>query len=151
MPSPAQRKVQVAGQILLIDPPITRLPIRFGKHPTLTITSDADSALMDRGVMPPTEQDQILEVGAAALNPWNHVMGIQMPGLVAPGIAAHLVPDHQGSAQWLAHQATGAAQRQYLAMLIDQRAQHRVVAGQPLRGRWFDRPDPVNVTDRRFR
>jgi hypothetical protein len=87
MPSPAQRKVQVAGQILLIDPPITRLPIRFGKHPTLTITSDADSALMDRGVMPPTEQDQILEVGAAALNPWDHVMSIQMPGLVAAWIA----------------------------------------------------------------
>jgi hypothetical protein len=43
----------VAGQIFLIDPPIARLPIRFGKQPAIAVTSDADSALMDGGVMPP--------------------------------------------------------------------------------------------------
>jgi hypothetical protein len=147
----AQRKVQVAGQILLIDPPITRLPIRFGKYPTIAVTSDGDSTLMYRGVMPPTKQDQIAEVRAATQNPRNHMMGIQMPGLMTARILAHLVPDQQRATQRLAHQATGAAQRQHLAMLVDQSAEHRVVAGQPLRGRRFDRPDPVNVADRRFR
>jgi hypothetical protein len=49
----AECEVQVPRQVFLVDPPIARLPIRFGKHPNIVVPGDADPALMDRGVMPP--------------------------------------------------------------------------------------------------
>jgi hypothetical protein len=45
------------------------------------------------------QQDQILQVGAAALDPGDQVMGFQVPGLVAARVLAQaVVPDHQGPA-----------------------------------------------------
>jgi hypothetical protein len=55
----AQREVEVPGQVLVADPPITRLAIRFGEHPALRSLSDTDTTFVDGGVMPLTEQDQI--------------------------------------------------------------------------------------------
>jgi hypothetical protein len=52
----AQRVVEMPGQILIVDPPITGLPVGFGEHPTIGISCDGDTALMNRGVMPLTQQ-----------------------------------------------------------------------------------------------
>jgi hypothetical protein len=50
----AEGESQMSGQLVIINPPIARPPIRFGEHPTSGITGDADAALMHRGVMPLT-------------------------------------------------------------------------------------------------
>jgi hypothetical protein len=55
----AQREVKMPGQILITDPPITRLPVGLGEHPTIGIFGDGDTALMHGGVMPLTQQHQI--------------------------------------------------------------------------------------------
>ena len=79
----AQREVEVPGEILIAHPPITWLAVRFGEHPTLRSLSDADITLVHCGVMPLTEQDQIMQVRAAAQDPRNHMVGFEMPGLMA--------------------------------------------------------------------
>jgi hypothetical protein len=55
----AQREVEVPGQILIVGPPITPLSVGFGEHPTIGISSDGDTALVDGGVMALTQQDQV--------------------------------------------------------------------------------------------
>jgi len=55
----AQREVQVPSQVGVTNPRLTGLAIRFGEHPAIRIPGDGDPALMDRGVMPLTQQDQI--------------------------------------------------------------------------------------------
>lgn len=47
------------GQLLVTDPGWARLTVRFGKQPAITIGGDAHPTLMDHGVMPLAEQDQI--------------------------------------------------------------------------------------------
>ena len=56
----AQREVEVPRQVLIADPPITWLAVRFGEHPTaFRPLSDGDTTFVEGGVMPLTEQDQI--------------------------------------------------------------------------------------------
>jgi hypothetical protein len=55
----AEGESQMSGQIVIINPSIAGPPIRFGEHPTSCVGRDADAALMHRGVMPLTQQDQI--------------------------------------------------------------------------------------------
>ena len=57
---PAEREVQMPGQMLVADPRLAALPIGFGKQPTLTISGDSHPALMNHGVMPLAQQDQIV-------------------------------------------------------------------------------------------
>jgi hypothetical protein len=76
------------------------------------------------------------------------MMGFEMPGLVAARIAAHLIADHQGAALRFTDQTTGAADRHHLAVLVDDRAQQRTVAGELLGGGGLDRAGPVNVAHR---
>ena len=64
-----------------------------------------------------------------------------MPGLMTARIAAHLVPDQQRSALRLTHQPSSAAQGQHLAVLVNDGAQQRAVAGMPLRRAGLNRPD----------
>jgi hypothetical protein len=52
-------EVEMARQALVVDPGIALLPVGFGKHPSVTVTLNRDAALMNDGVMPATEQDQI--------------------------------------------------------------------------------------------
>ena len=59
-------EVKVLGQILIVNPPITRPSVGFAEHPTIQFPSDGDAALMDSGVMPLTQQDQIIEIGISA-------------------------------------------------------------------------------------
>jgi hypothetical protein len=56
----AQREVKMPGQILITDQPITQLPVGFGEHPTIGIPGDGDTALMNGGVMPLTQQHQLV-------------------------------------------------------------------------------------------
>ncbi len=71
-----------------------------------------------------------------------------MPGLMTARIATHLVPDQQRPALRLTHQTSSAAQRQNLAVLVNDRAEQRTVAGMPLRGAGLNRPDACYVTHR---
>jgi hypothetical protein len=82
----AEREIKMPGQVFIAEPAITRLAIGFAEQPTITSTANGDPALMNGGVMPLTQQHQILEVGAAAQNPGEHMVGFQMPGLVAAGV-----------------------------------------------------------------
>ena len=74
---------------------------------------------MDRGVVPLAQQDQIVKVGETAVGPGHPVMSLQMARLVAPGEAAHPIPDHQRSPQRPRHQAASAAKGQDVAVLIE--------------------------------
>jgi hypothetical protein len=47
----AQGEVEVPGQVLIADPPITCLAVRFGEHPAIRSLSDADTTFMDGGVI----------------------------------------------------------------------------------------------------
>ena len=55
----AEREVEMPGQILVTDPRLAGLPIRFDKHPTVGSLRKSDAALVDRGVVPLAQQDQI--------------------------------------------------------------------------------------------
>jgi hypothetical protein len=55
----AECEVEMAGQVLIVNPPLTGPPVWFAEHPPLALPSDGDAALMDCCVMPLTEQDQI--------------------------------------------------------------------------------------------
>ena len=125
----AEGEVEVSGEIRVIDPQVTALPIGFGEDPALPVAGDSDAALMDYGVVPLTQQDQIIEIGPAAEDPRNHMVGCQVSGLVAARIAAHAISDHQGAALRLGDQPSCSAHRQHLAVRIDHRAQQRSVAG----------------------
>jgi hypothetical protein len=142
----ALREGEVPGQVGIIHPVVTRPPIRFAEQPTVGCTGDGDPALMHHGVMPLAQQDQIIQVGTATHNPRHDMMNLQVPGLMAAGISAHLVSDHQCSALRLTHQTSGAAQRQNLAVLVDDRAEQRTVTGMPWRGSGFNRTDSSYVT-----
>jgi hypothetical protein len=98
--------------------------------------------------MPLTEQDQIVQIGAAAHNPGHHMMRLEMPGLMAAGIAAHRVPNHQRTALRLADQTPRAAQGQRLAMFVDKGTEQPIVAGKLLGGGRLNRTDTFNVTHR---
>jgi len=100
---------EVPGQIGIIHPVVTRPSIRFAEGPSTAITGNGDPALMDCGVMPLTQQNQIVEVGAAAQDPRHHMMSLQVSSLLAARIAAHLVPDQQRPALCLTQQSSGAA------------------------------------------
>jgi hypothetical protein len=141
----AQREVDVPGQVLIADPPITWLAVRFGEHPAFRSVSDADTTFVDGGVMPLTKQDQILQVRATAKDPRDHMMGFQMSGLVAAGVLTHPIADEQRPALRLADQSTSPAQGQHLAVLVDKGAEQRVVAGQFLRSSRLDRTRTTNV------
>ena len=54
-----EREVQMPGQLLLTHPGLAALPIRFGKYPTIWSLGDADPAIMNNGVVPLAQQDQI--------------------------------------------------------------------------------------------
>jgi hypothetical protein len=56
----AQCEVKVPRQVVITNPGLTGLPIRFGEHPAIGIPGDRDIALMDSGVMPLAQQDQIV-------------------------------------------------------------------------------------------
>ena len=58
-PLPAQREVKMPGQILVADPRLAGLSLGFVEHPTIPIARDGDTAFMDGGVMPLTQQDQL--------------------------------------------------------------------------------------------
>jgi hypothetical protein len=72
----ALREGQVLGQIRIIHPRLAELPIRFVKHPLVGIAGDGDPALMHRGVVPLAQQNQVVEVGAAAQNPRHYMMSL---------------------------------------------------------------------------
>ena len=76
MPLAAQREGEVQGQILIIHPLVTRPSIWFAEHPLVGIAGDGDPALMHRGVVPLAEQNQVVEVGAAAQNPRHYMMSL---------------------------------------------------------------------------
>jgi hypothetical protein len=67
---PAEREIKMPGQVFIAEPAITRLAIGFAEQPTITST-DGDPALMNGGVVPLTQQHQIVEIGAATQNPRN--------------------------------------------------------------------------------
>ena len=110
--------------------------------------TDGHPALMDGGVMPLAQQDQIIQIGDAAISPGHTMVGLQMPGLVAAGKPAHRVADHQRPPQRPGHQPPGAAERQHLAMLSHDRTQHVAVADKPAGRLRLDWPHPVNVAGR---
>jgi hypothetical protein len=147
-PCSAAGEVEMSGQILITHPRLTRLPIRLGEHPTVSIAADGAAAFVDCGVMPAAQQHQIIKVCATARRPGDAVVGLQVAGLVAAGILTHPVPDLQGAALPLAHQTPRPAKSHHLAVLINERTQHRMVAGQPLRGSGLDRTQPVDVAHR---
>jgi hypothetical protein len=135
---PPLREGEMVGEILIVHPRVAALLIGSVKHPTAWFAGDADPALMHHRVMPLAQQDQIIEVGSAAQNPRHHMMSLQMPSLMAAGILAHLVPDYECSALRLTDQPSAATQSQHRAVLVDDGAEHRVVAGMSLRGRGLD-------------
>ncbi len=57
----AKREVEVAGQVVITHPPIAGSPIRFSEQPAIGISGDGDAAFMHDGVMPLTQQDQIIQ------------------------------------------------------------------------------------------
>ena len=71
-----------------------------------------------------------------------------MSGGMAAGISAHRVLDQQRSALCLTHQTSGAAQRQNLAVLVDDGAEHRAVARMLLGGSGLNRANPCDVAHR---
>jgi hypothetical protein len=76
---------------------------------------------MNYGVVPLAEQDQIVEVGAATGTPGHPVVSLQMPDGVAAGVLTHPVADHQRPALRCADQPPSPAQREHLAVPIDDR------------------------------
>ena len=64
--SAAKGEVDVSGEIRIIDPRVTALPIGFGEDPALPVAGDGDTTLMDYGVVPLTQQDQIGDVRVVA-------------------------------------------------------------------------------------
>jgi hypothetical protein len=142
----AEREVEMPGQVLVTDPRLAWLPIRFCKHPTVRSLRDSDGALMDRGVVPLAQQDQIVEIRAATGNPWHSMMSLQVPGGVAAGVLTHPIPDHQRPPLSLAHQPSAAAQSQHFAVCVNQCTKQRVVGGQPLRGCRLNRTNTSKST-----
>jgi hypothetical protein len=55
----AQGEVEMAREVLVVDPGITGLPVWLGKGRRFVIPRNCDAALMNNGVMPATKQDQI--------------------------------------------------------------------------------------------
>ena len=76
------------------------------------------------------------------------MMRLQMPSLMTARITTHPVPNQQRPALRLTDQPPGAAQRQHLAVLVNDGTQQRAVTGMLLRGRRLNRTHPVNVTHR---
>jgi hypothetical protein len=68
---PAVREIKMPGQVFIAEPRITRPAIGLAEQPTISITANGDPALMNSGVMPLTQQHQIVEIGAATQNPRN--------------------------------------------------------------------------------
>ena len=71
-----------------------------------------------------------------------------MSGGMAAWISAHRVPDQQRSALCLTHQTSGAAQRQNLAVLIDDRAEQCAVARMLLGRSGLNRTNSCDVAHR---
>jgi hypothetical protein len=56
----SERKVQMPGELLVTDPGLAELTVRFGKYPCVAIPTDHDFTLVDDGVVPLAQQDQIV-------------------------------------------------------------------------------------------
>jgi len=95
------------------------------------------------------EQDQILQVRRPAGRPGLDVVGFQMAGLVAAGVLAGAVSDHQGAALGAADEAAGAAEGEGFTV-GDDRGEEWVVAGEALGGGGFEGSLAGEVADVRL-
>ena len=145
---PPQRDIEMLGQILVAHPRVAGSAVWFVEYPTAAVPGDGDAAFMHGGVMPLAQQDQIVEIGTGTGNPWDHVMGLQVPGLMTARVLAHRVPDHQCPALRLADQTAGTAQGKHVSVFVDNRAQQRAVTGMSLCRSGLDRADAINVAGR---
>ena len=84
---------QVSGQVVIINPVIAGPPIRFGEHPTIGISSNGDAALMHRGVVPLTQQDQIANTALRVPTAVMREPALRAP-LGGPGSRSHRCPGH---------------------------------------------------------
>ena len=82
---------QVSGQVVIINPVIAGPPIRFGEHPTIGISSNGDAALMHRGVVPLTQQDQIANTALRVPSAVLREPALRAP-LGGPGSRSHRCP-----------------------------------------------------------
>jgi hypothetical protein len=48
----AQREVKMPSQVVITDPRLAELAIRFSEQPSVAVVGDVDAAFMHRGVMP---------------------------------------------------------------------------------------------------
>jgi len=109
---------------------------------------DGDASFVDGGVVELAEQDQVVQVGGAALGPGQYVVGLEVAALVAGGELADAVADHQCSALGSGDEASGSAEGEYFAGAVDHGCDQVGVAGEAAGCFGFDSAESLDVAGR---